>query len=65
MLNRYFTLILLVSFIIGVSGLADDLTARIVASPNIFEPINGRVLLVHLAYIVAIGRILYLVFRPK
>ena len=65
MLNRYFTLILLVSFIIGVSGLADDFTARIVASPNIFDPINGLVLLVRLAYIVAIGRMLYLVFRPE
>ena len=65
MLNRYFTLILLVSFIIGVSGLADDFTARIVASPNIFDPINGLVLLVRVAYIVAIGRMLYLVFRPE
>ena len=65
MLNRYFTLILLVSFIIGVSGLAEDFAARIVASPNIFDPINGLVFIGRVAYIVAIGRMLYLVFRPQ
>ena len=65
MLNRYFTLILLVSFIIGVSGLAEGFAARLIASPNIFGPINGLVLLVRIAYMVAIGRMLYLVFRPE
>ncbi|HAL84768.1 MAG TPA: hypothetical protein DCP12_03910 [Rhodobiaceae bacterium] len=65
MLNRYFMLILLVSFIIGVSGLAEDFAARLIASPNIFDPINGLVLLVRVAYVVAVGRMLYLVFRPE
>ena len=65
MLNRYFTLILLISFIIGVSGLAEDFAARLITSPNIFDPINGLVLLMRLAYMVVIGRMLYLVFRPE
>ena len=65
MLNRYFMLILLVSFIIGVSGLAEDFAARLIASPNIFDPINGLVLLARVAYVVAIGRMLYLGFRPE
>ena len=65
MLNRYFMLILLVSFIIGVSGLAEDFTARLIASLNVFDPINGLVLLVRVAYVVAVGRMLYLVFRPE
>ena len=65
MLNRYFMLILLVSFIIGVSGLAEDFAARLIARPNIFDPINGLVLLVRVAYVVAVGRMLYLVFRPE
>lgn len=65
MLNRYFMLILLVSFIIGVSGLAEDFAPRLIASPNIFDPINGLVLLVRVAYVVAVGRMLYLVFRPE
>ena len=65
MLNRYFMLILLVSYIIGSSGLAEDFTARLIASPNIFGPINGLVLLARFAYIVAVGRMLYLAFRPE
>lgn len=65
MLNRYFMLILLVSFIIGVSGLAEDFASRLIASPNILDPINGLVLLVRVAYVVAVGRMLYLVFRPE
>ena len=65
MMNRYFMLILLVSFIIAISGLVEDFTARLVASPNIFDPINGLVLLVRVAYVVAIGRMLYLVFRRE
>jgi len=65
MLNRYFTQILLVSFIIGVSALAEDFAARLIASPNILDSIKGLVLLVRIANIVAIGCMLYLVFRPQ
>ena len=65
MLNRYFMMILLVSFIIGVSALVEDFAARPNASPNIFDPINGLVLLACVAYVVAVERILYPVFRPE
>ena len=58
-------LILLVSFIIGVSGLAEDFAARLIAGPNIFYPTNGLVLLVRIAYVAAVERLLYLVFRPE
>lgn len=64
-LNRFFTLVLMISLIIGVSGLADDFTARLVASPDIFDPVNMAVLLTRVAYVVAIGRMLYLVIRPN
>ena len=65
MLNRYFMQILLVSFIIGFSGLAEDCAARLIASPHIFDSINGLVLLARIAYMVAVERMLYLVFRPE
>ena len=65
MLNRYFMLILLVSFIIGVSGLAEDFTARLIASLNVFDPINGLVLLAGVAYVIAVERTLNLVFRSE
>lgn len=64
MLNRYFILILLISFIIGVSGLAEDFAARLIASLNIFDPINVLVLLARVVYVVAVGHLFYLVFRP-
>lgn len=64
-LNRFFTLVLLISFVIGVSGLADDFTARLVASPDIFDPVNMAVLLTHVAYVVTINRMLYLVIQPN
>ncbi len=64
-LNRYFMLILLVSFIIGVSGLAEAFAARLIASPNIFDPINGLVLLARVAYVVDVERTLNLVFRSE
>ena len=57
MLNRYFMLILLVSFIIGVSGLTEDFAAGLIARPNIFDPINGLVLLTRVALVVAVERI--------
>lgn len=65
MLNRFFTLILLVSFVVGVSGLAEDEAARLVASPDILDPILGAVTLVRLTYVIAIGRMLYIVLRPE
>ena len=64
MLNRYFMLILLISFVMGVSGLAEDFATRLIASPNIFNAINGLVLLARAACVVAVERMLYLVFRP-
>lgn len=64
-LNRFFALILLISFIIGVSGLAEDFAACLVASLDIFDPVNMAVLLMRVAYVVAIGRRLILLIRPK
>ena len=65
MLNRFFTLILLVSSVVGVSGLAEDVAARLVASPDILDPILGAVTLVRLTYVIAIGHMLYIVLRPE
>ena len=62
-LIRYFMLVLLVSFISGTSRWAEDLAARLIASPNIFDPINGLALLARVAYVVAVERTLNLVFR--
>ena len=62
MLNRYLMLVLLVSFIIGVTRLAEDFAVHLIASPNIFDAINGLVLLARIAYVVAVERLLYLVF---
>ncbi len=64
-LNCYFMLILLFSFINGTSRLAEDLAARLIASPNIFDPINELVLLAGVAYVVAIERTLNLVCRSE
>ena len=64
-LNCYFMLILLVSFISGTSRRAEDLAARLIASPNIFDPINGLVLLAGVANVIAVERTLNLVFRSE
>ena len=56
MLNRYFMRLLLVSFIIGVSELTEDFVARLIARPNIFDRINGLVLLTRVAFVVAVER---------
>ena len=47
-------LVLLVSFIIGVSRLAEDFAVRLITSPNILDPINGLVSLARIAYVVAV-----------
>ena len=58
-------LVLLVSFILGVSRLAEDYVVCLIASRNDFDPINGLVLLERIAYVVGVDRLLYLVFRPE
>ena len=60
-LNRYRMLILLVSFISGASQLAEDVSASLIADPNVFAFINGLVFLARIAYVVAIECMLNLV----